>query len=343
MFDKFAIKHGLQYSFRYELTITKEEFESTIFDFVREESFGPMLSSLWSYKGLFYGNFEFEKFVLKKRRAMGEFSLPIARCNYSEQEGVLIVEGDIHGLRTRYALMAILLLPLYSLFLVLAFAGKLQSPEMSWLYSIIGTLILVSAHVFGFFIRPFYKAKKSVALMKEELDRIFGSENSLGQNIILRISLNELNQIFEKKISCKDLVFTQGSGLGRRFNVEVSDDLQEIHYPGEKSDESLDAKAKSINELGGWVHFKNGTSYQLRNGIIAQIKLRGKAVSRISSISIQQTIDSYGLPEEKSSEMSAGFFGLDIESVIFSYKSKGLRFYFDPESKLLNELWLSYD
>lgn len=177
MLSKFAVKHGLQHSFRYELPITKTEFESTIFDFVQEESVGPMLSSFWSDKGLFYGNFEFEKFVLKKRRAMGEFSLPIARCNYREQEGVLIVEGDIHGLRNGYALMVILLLPLYSIFLVLAFAGKFQSAEMSWFYSVLGALVLVAFHLYVFFVLPFLKAKKGTALMKEELDKIFGSEN----------------------------------------------------------------------------------------------------------------------------------------------------------------------
>jgi hypothetical protein len=181
MFSKFARKHGLLHSFKYELPISKEEFETTIFDIVQEESVGPMLSSFWSDKGLFYGSFEFDRFVLKKRRGMGEFSVPIARCNYSMHEGVLIVEGNINGLRTGYALRAVVLLPLYALILVLTVIGKFQSPEMSWLYSILGMLILVSVHVFYFFIRPFYRAEKSVLLMKEELDRIFCSENSIVQ------------------------------------------------------------------------------------------------------------------------------------------------------------------
>jgi len=179
MLKKFAIKHGLRHSFKYELPISEEVFEEEIYNFIDKVSLIMMLGE-WSGKKLLYGTPENNCLVLKKRRGMFEMRqmIPKTTCTYKEINGVLTFEGRINGLRFTYVFFTSMLIGMYVLFLVMTILGKFQDENLSWLASILLILVMGVVHGSIFVVLPFYQAKRSVKLIKDELESIFSNKLS---------------------------------------------------------------------------------------------------------------------------------------------------------------------
>ena len=137
MLDKLTRNYNLRHMFKYELSISERDFEIKFKEHIDRELL-IMLPNFLSEGKLLYGYIGYNEFEIKKRRGFLEIKQfnPKISGTYQFSNKSLVVEGRINGLRTLLAFTIITLIPIYTLFVVLALLGQLQDSGSSWFLSL---------------------------------------------------------------------------------------------------------------------------------------------------------------------------------------------------------------
>ncbi|WP_462250528.1 hypothetical protein [Ekhidna sp.] len=144
--------------------------------------------------------------------------------------------------------------------------------------------------------------------------------------------------IFDSDYSPTELEFNQGRKLNDLVSDIDSEDIEDIYYKGEKRNEPLSEKFEKLKQKNGWIHFKNGTSFNIKKGRINDVKLRKSSIDRISSLNVNSVTKKLGQPSKIEHDFITYVFDQVDEGDIFHYKKLGLYIQFDPESNKVKEL-----
>ncbi|MEM8893317.1 MAG: hypothetical protein AAGC88_01995 [Bacteroidota bacterium] len=144
--------------------------------------------------------------------------------------------------------------------------------------------------------------------------------------------------IFNSDYSAIELEFNQGRKLNDLvFDID-SQGIHDIYYEGEKENEPIATKIKMLKENNGWIHFKNGTSFNIKKGRINEVMLRKSSIDRLGSLNSNSVMQRLGQPSRVEHDFITYVFDQVDEGDIYHYQKSGLSIQFDPESDKIKEI-----
>lgn len=144
--------------------------------------------------------------------------------------------------------------------------------------------------------------------------------------------------IFDPAFSKNELTFIHSKRLNESVESIPILGNEDIYYECEKSNETVESKFLKLRQTSGWIHFKNGTSFGVKKGMISEVKLTKSSLGKLTMLIPEEVEVRLGKPSKIENDIITYVFDPVDEGDIYHYKKTGISIQFDPDNKRIKEI-----
>ena len=145
-------------------------------------------------------------------------------------------------------------------------------------------------------------------------------------------------ELIKNKYNLDEFIFHLGKKLGDNIQEIKLNGQEDIYHSEEKQNESPEEKLHSLITGNGFIHFPNGTSFIIKNGLIIGFKIIKGSLGEISNLKQTDIEKLLGKPSKTEEEILTYVFDAINEGIIYYYKSPNISIQFDSETNFVKEV-----
>ena len=150
---------------------------------------------------------------------------------------------------------------------------------------------------------------------------------------------NNQEQIFESTFDVNKLTFIYGKKLNDSINDINLEGNEEIYYKEELENEAVYLKfEKLVNKKNGRLHFENGTSFVIQEGLIKQVVISKESLGNLKLLDSIEVIKRIGPANKVEQDIIMYVFDPVNEGDIFHYDTRNISIQFHPDTGKIKEL-----